>query len=304
LQNANFQLQIKKRSDALLRTLLCCWAGLGKAWHIKHFFEETSMWRNTAREMAAEFLGTFVLIVFGVAVVAQVLLSGQQNGQYLSINLGWGLAVTMGAYVAGGISGAHLNPAVTLALAAHRGFAWSKVLPYVVAQVAGAFAASAVVYATYYDALNFFDSGVRQVTGPQATAGIWATYPQPFLQPYPGGLIDQIVGTALLVGVIFAVGDRRNFAPEARLGPVVVGALVLLIGMTFGYNSGYAINPARDFGPRVFTALAGWGSEVFRAGNSWWWVPIVGPCIGGVLGGLIYDLLITRLHPATTETER
>ena len=138
----------------------------------------------------------------------------------------------------------------------------------------------------------------------KATAGIWATYPQPFLQPYPGGLIDQIVGTALLVGVIFAVGDRRNFAPEARLGPVVVGALVLLIGMTFGYNSGYAINPARDFGPRVFTALAGWGNEVFTHGNSWWWVPIVGPCIGGVLGGLIYDLLITRLHPAATETER
>lgn len=262
------------------------------------------MLRNTAREMAAEFLGTFVLIVFGVAVVAQVVLSGQQNGQYLSINLGWGLAVTMGAYVAGGISGAHLNPAVTLALAVHRGFAWSKVLPYILAQVLGAFAASAVVYATYYDALNFFDSGVRQITGERATAGIWATYPQPFLQPYPGGLIDQIVGTALLVGVIFAVGDRRNFAPEARLGPVVVGALVLLIGMTFGYNSGYAINPARDFGPRVFTALAGWGNEVFTHGNSWWWVPIVGPCIGGVLGGLVYDLLITRLHPAVTETER
>ena len=261
------------------------------------------MLRGTLREVAAEFLGTFVLIVFGVAVVAQVLLSGQENGQYLSINLGWGLAVTMGVYVAGGVSGAHLNPAVTLALAVHRGFPWRKVLPYWLGQLAGAFAASAVVYYTYREALDHFDSGIRQVTGERATAGIWATYPQPFLSPYPGGLIDQVVGTALLVGVIFALVDRRNFAPEARLGPVLVGALVLVIGMTFGYNCGYAINPARDFGPRLFTYFAGWGSEVFTAGNSWWWVPIVGPCLGGVLGGLVYDLLITRHHPPATEEQ-
>ena len=255
------------------------------------------MLRGTAREMAAEFLGTFVLVVFGVAVVAQVILSGQDNGQYLSINLGWGLAVTMGAYIAGGVSGAHLNPAVTLALAVHRGFAWSKVPAYCLAQLAGAFVASAVVYVTYYDALNHFDSGVRQIAGEQGTAGIWATYPQPFLNPFPAGMIDQVVGTALLMGVILALGDRRNFAPEARLGPVLVGMLVLLIGMTFGYNSGYAINPARDLGPRLFTAVAGWGPEVFTANQSWWWVPIVGPCLGGVLGGFVYDLLIGRHHP-------
>lgn len=255
------------------------------------------MLRGTVREMAAEFLGTFVLVTFGVAVVAQVLLSGKENGQYLSINLGWGLAVTMGAYVAGGVSGAHLNPAVTLALAVHRGFPWSKVPGYCLAQMAGAFVASALVYGSYIDALNHFDGGVRQISGDKGTAGIWATYPQPFLNPFPGGLVDQIVGTALLVGVIFALGDRRNIAPEARLGPVLVGALVLLIGMTFGYNSGYAINPARDLGPRLFTAIAGWGMDVFRAGNSWWWVPIVGPCIGGVLGGLVYDLFISRHHP-------
>jgi glycerol uptake facilitator-like aquaporin len=101
----------------------------------------------------------------------------------------------------------------------------------------------------------------------------------------------------LLVTLVFALTDRRNLAPDPRLGPVLFGAAVVLIGMTFGYNAGYAINPARDLGPRLFTALAGWGSEVFRAGNHWWWVPIVGPCLGGLVGGLAYDLLITKHHP-------
>ena len=256
------------------------------------------MLRGTARELAAEFLGTLVLIVFGVAVVAQVVLSEKENGQYLSINLGWGLAVTMGAYVAGGVSGAHLNPAVTLALAVHRRFPWRKVFPYCLAQVAGAFAASAVVYATYHEALNRFDQGTRQVSGEFGTAGIWATYPSEFLSNVPGGLVDQIVGTALLVGCIFAITDRRNNGPDPRWAPLIVGALVLLIGMTFGYNSGYAINPARDFGPRLFTAVAGWGLDVFRANNHWWWVPIVGPCLGGVIGGAVYDAFIGRHHPA------
>jgi MIP family channel proteins len=255
------------------------------------------MSRSLWRELAAEFLGTFILIVFGVAVVAQVVLSGRMSGEYLSINIGWGLAVTMGIYVAGGVTGAHLNPAVTLALAAHRGFPWSKVLPYIVAQVAGAFVASAVVFATYNEALSDFDGGVRQITGEQGTAGIWSTYPQPYLSNVPGGLVDQIVGTALLVLVIFALTDTRNMAPESKMGGLLIGALVLLIGMTFGHNCGYAINPARDFGPRLFTAVAGWGMEVFRANDYWWWIPIVGPMIGGVLGGLAYDQLIGRFHP-------
>lgn len=253
---------------------------------------------GTAREVAAEFLGTLVLIVFGVGVVAQVVFGGGGSGQYLSINIGWGLAVTMGAYVAAGVSGAHLNPAVTLALAARRGFRWTKVGPYVAGQFAGAFVGAAVVYVTYREAFAKFDGGVRQVVGPQATAGVFATYPQPFLSVFPGGFIDQVVGTALLVGVIFALTDRRNFAPPERLTPVLVGLLVLVIGATFGYNAGYAINPARDLSPRLFTAIAGWGGEVFTAANGWWWVPVVAPCVGGVLGGWLYDLLIGNHHPS------
>jgi MIP family channel proteins len=180
----------------------------------------------------------------------------------------------------------------------HRGFPWSKVLPYCAAQIAGAFTASAVTFLTYRAAFARFDGGIRQVTGPRATAGIFATYPQEFLRTVPDGLIDQVVGTALLIALIFALTDQRNLAPEGRLAPVLFGLLVILIGMTFGFNAGYAINPARDLGPRLFTFLAGWGGEVFRAGNHWWWVPIVGPLVGGVIGGAVYDRVIGRHHPA------
>jgi len=259
------------------------------------------MLRGTAREAAAEFLGTAVLLAFGSAVVAQVVLSGQSHGGYLSINIAWGLAVTMGVYVAGGVSGAHLNPAVTLAVAVHRDFPWSKVLPYMAAQIAGAFTGAAVTYLTYRAAFDRFDGGTRQVTGAKATAGIFATYPQDFLRTFPDGVIDQVVGTALLIALIFALTDQKNLAPEGRIVPIHFGLLVVLIGMTFGFNAGYAINPARDLGPRLFTFVAGWGSEVFRAGNHWWWVPIVGPLVGGVLGGAIYDQLVGRHHPAETK---
>lgn len=254
------------------------------------------MLQGTSREAAAEFLGTFILIVFGVGVVAQTVLSGGANGSYLAINLGWGLAVMLGVYTAGGVSGAHLNPAVTLALAMRRGFPWRKVAPFVAAQVAGAFVASAVVFLTYQEAFSAFDGGVRQVLGEQGTAGVFATYPQPYLSTL-GGFVDQVVGTALLMIAILAITDQRNNATPAWFTPIVVGGLVVAIGVSFGFNAGYAINPARDFGPRLFTALAGWGSGVFTAANAWWWVPVVAPCIGAVAGALGYDVLIANHHP-------
>jgi MIP family channel proteins len=248
------------------------------------------------RESLAEFLGTFVLIAFGTGVVAQVVLSGGGGGSILSIHLAWGLAVMLGVYVSAGVSGAHLNPAVTLTLAALRGFPWRKLPAFVAAQVAGAFAGAALTYVTYREAFDHFDGGVRQVAGAQASAGIFSTYPQPYLS-LGGGFVDQVVGTALLMLGIFAISDRRNAGP-ASFGPVLVGGLVAAIGMSFGWNAGYAINPARDLGPRLFTSLAGWGSEVFRAGNGWWWVPIIAPCVGAVIGGLAYDLCVARHHPA------
>lgn len=259
-----------------------------------------TMSRALIRELAAEFLGTFVLMAFGVGVVAQTVLSANANGSYFAINLGWGIAVMLGVLVAGGVSGAHLNPAVTVALAVHRGLPWRKVVPYALAQTLGAFAAAALVYLTYHEAFAAFDGGVRQIAGAHGTAGIFATYPQAFLST-TGGLVDQIVGTGLLVIGVFAIGDARNVGVPGWLGPMLVGLLVVGIGVAFGFNAGYAINPARDLGPRLFTALAGWGAGVFTAGDGWWWVPIAGPLVGAVTGGAVYDVCITRLHPAEPE---
>jgi MIP family channel proteins len=252
------------------------------------------MLRGTSREAAAEFLGTLVLLVFGTGVVAEVVLSQQKSGMPLSIHLAWGLAVSLGIYVSAGVSGGHLNPAVTLALAARRGFPWRKVPAYVLAQTAGAFCGAALTFLTYREAFDHFDGGTRQVVGTLGTGGIFATYPQEFLS-IGGGFVDQLVGTALLLVGVFAIADRRNAGP-ATGGPLVVGGLVALIGMSFGFNAGYAINPARDLGPRLFTAMSGWGGDVFRVGGGWWWVPLVAPCLGGLLGALVYDLLISRHH--------
>jgi MIP family channel proteins len=242
----------------------------------------------------------------------------------LSINLAWGMAVVLGVYVAGGVSGAHINPAVTLAMAVRRGFPWRKVAPYCAAQFAGAFVASAVVYAVHCEAIDAYEiaeSPSASATSPaprtMKTAGIWATYPRDFsasfpdslpnetrLSTFPGGLVDQIVGTALLVLCVFALTDSRNLAPQSNLGPLLVGGVVLTIGMTFGSNCGYAINPARDLAPRLFTFCAGWGSQVFRSPDSYWWlVPIIGPCVGGVIGAVVYDLLITKRHPDQADSE-
>jgi MIP family channel proteins len=243
------------------------------------------------KDTLAEFFGTLVLITFGLGVVAQTVLSRDANGSFLAINLCWGLAVMLGVYASGGVSGGHLNPAVTIALAVRRGFPWSKVPVFVLAQVAGAFTGAALVYAVYHEALTAFDGGLRQVEGAAATAGIFSTGPQPFLS-LVGGLVDQMVGTALLMIGVLAIGDRRNAGPPAWMAPPLVGGLVVAIGMAFGYNAGYAINPARDFGPRLFTAVAGWGSAVFTTGQGWWWVPIAAPIAGAIIGAVAYDLCI------------
>ncbi|CAH3032116.1 unnamed protein product [Porites evermanni] len=239
--------------------------------------------------------GTLIGHIFAVGSGAQMILSDWRFGNFFSVNLGGGMGVTMGCYWAWGISGAQMNPALTLAFAAAKRLPWKKVPVYWTAQVLGAFVASACVYGVYYDALNKFDGGVRQVLGPKGTAGIWATYPQPFLST-GNGFGDQVLGTALFVGCVFAITDKKNNAPDKGVAPFIIGLLVFVIGTTFGFNCGYAINPARDLGPRIFTAMAGWGGEVFTASNNWFWVPIFACFLGGVLGALIYVFFIEMHH--------
>jgi glycerol uptake facilitator protein len=242
-------------------------------------------------QLIAEFLGTFVLILFGAGVVAMVVLFPSKNagetihGGYTNITLGWGLAVTMGIYVAGKISGAHLNPAVTLSLAVFRGFPWRNVIPYSVAQIAGAFLAAAVVYRNYAPAFHQVDPGLEK------TAGIFTTFPA-FAGMPQAGLLDQTIGTALLLLLILAITDELNSPPGSNLAPLMIGLVVVAIGMSFGGMHGYAINPARDFGPRLFTVVAGFRNNGITDGTRVWWVPIAGPLLGGLIGTALYDFAI------------
>ncbi len=244
-------------------------------------------------ELLAEFLGTLVLMVLGLGVVAMVVLFPGKNpgetihGGYTNITLAWGLAVTMGIYVAGRISGAHLNPAVTLALAVFRGFSWGKVLPYFIAQTAAAFAAAALVFWNYLPAFHQVDPQLDH------TAGVFTTFPA-FPALPQAGLLDQIIGTGLLVLLVFAITDEFNSPPGANLAPVLIGLVVVVIGMSLGGIHGYPINPARDFGPRLFTAFAGFRNNGLTDGSRVWWVPVLAPLIGGLAGGAVYDFGIRR----------
>jgi glycerol uptake facilitator protein len=246
-----------------------------------------------AAEVVAEFLGTFVLILLGNGVVAMVVLFPTNNpgetihGGFTNITFGWGLAVTMGIYIAGKISGAHLNPAVTLAFAVFRGFPWRKVLPYSIAQTAGAFVAAALVYWNYLPAFRQVDPQL------QRTAGVFTTFPA-FAGLPQAGFLDQLIGTGLLVLLIFAIIDEFNAPPGANLAPLLIGLVVVAIGMSFGGMHGYAINPARDFGPRLFTVVAGFRNNGLTDGTRVWWVPVVAPLLGGLAGAAIWDFGIRR----------
>jgi glycerol uptake facilitator protein len=250
-------------------------------------------------EMLAECLGTLVLIALGDGVVAMVTLFGPGvpgevvKGGYTNITLGWGLAVFLGICVAGRVSGAHLNPAVTLTLAVFRGFPWRKVLPYMLAQVAGAFLGAALVYVNYLPAFQRFDPNLSL----SSTATIFATAPA-FPDAHWGfSLLDQIVGTALLLGLILAITDPLNQQVSPGMQPFAIGLIVVAIGVSWGGMHGYAINPARDFGPRLFTLVAGFKKTGFNTPALW--VPIIGPYVGGLVGALTFDSVIRPFLSAT-----
>jgi glycerol uptake facilitator protein len=252
-----------------------------------------------AGELAAEFAGTFILILFGVGVVAQVVAAG--IGDHDSIAWAWGLGVVFGVYVAARISGAHLNPAVTVALALFRGFAWRKVGPYALAQTLGAFAAALVVRWNYSEVIAAFDPGHTI-----ASQGIFSTLPGNGALPVGtmGALRDQVIGTAILLFLILAVTDVRSSSPGVNLAPVVIGLIVVAIGFAWGTNAGYAINPARDLGPRLASFLTGYETAWRdQNGDLYFWVPIVGPLIGAVVGAALYDLLVGRFLPVSDEDQ-
>ncbi|KAJ3002888.1 glycerol channel [Thoreauomyces humboldtii] len=239
------------------------------------------------REELAEYIGTMVMILLGNGVCAEVALNAGGNGTYLSISIGWGLAVLFGVYIAGGISGAHLNPAVTVSSAVHNGFPWKRVPFYIASQLLGAFTGAAIVFANYHSGIDNFDGGNRQTTGDFATAGIFATYPKPYLTR-TGQFFSEFIGTAVLIIGLSAIGCKKNADAPRGYAPVAVALLVMAIGISLGSNTGYAINPARDLAPRFMTMLAGYGTEPFTAAGHYFWIPVVGPLVGGVFGGYVW----------------
>ena len=267
-------------------------------------------WRQRVPgELVSEALGTAIIILFGCGSVAMTVAALNQSdrgklpfaasGDWLLITTGWGVGVALAVWVAGGVSGAHLNPAVTLAHALRRGFPWSKVPSYWAAQVFGAFVGAALIYLNYHDAISAVDAANKVTRGTPdsvATFSIFATFPAPYFSSPVGPLIDQIIGTGLLVLVIFAVIDAFNTPVKANLAQLVVGLIVVGIGVSFGANAGYAINPARDLGPRLLAWIEGWKSVAVPGDypnvNFYTWVPIVGPLIGGVLGAYVYDYAV------------
>jgi glycerol uptake facilitator protein len=263
---------------------------------------------GTYGEMVSEFFGTMVLILFGdgcVAVFGLFNSVGPNANTWPVIIFGWGLAVMLGIYVAGAISGAHINPAVTLALAVRGRHPWNKVLPYWLAQVLGAFVAALILYFVYQGALvNALAANhltIGQIAQPSTYAGkgfgwIFYTGHRTFVGTF-GAFGDEFIGTALLVGLIFAIVDARNQPVQANLNPLIIGFLIVAIGASFGANTGYAINPARDFGPRLWIAIVSGGASL-SADNYYFWIPIVAPLLGGTVGALIYDFTLGKVFEA------
>ena len=263
--------------------------------------------------MLAEFFGTFVLLLLGLGTCALNVVglpgSGRQTesfgpANWLIIVIGWAFAVMLATYVAGGIGGAHLNPAVTLAFAIARKFGWRNVIPYWAGQLAGAFSAAAVVYAVYGSAIDNYDA-THHLARPDSpdTFSIFATFPASYFHGgYLGPLVDQLVGTAILVALIAALIDHRNQAPAGNLAPLIIGMIIAVIGCSYGTNAGYALNPARDLGPRLFAYFAGWGklalSGDYGSTTQYWWIPIIGPLVGAVAGIFLYDFFIGHVLEA------
>jgi glycerol uptake facilitator protein len=240
----------------------------------------------------AEFVGTALLILLGDGVVANVLLnkSKGQGGGWIVITTGWGLAVMLAVYAVGTISGAHLNPAVTIGLAVIGKFAWAKVPGYILAQITGAMFGALLVWLAYLPHW-------KETPDTGAKLGIFCTAPA--IRSTFSNLLCEIIGAAVLLFGVLSIPSTSNLSgPDwaTGFGPMLVGLLVFAIGLSLGGPTGYAINPARDFGPRLAHALL----PIAGKGGADWgyaWIPIIGPIIGGIIGACAYQFLYVPAQP-------
>ncbi|XP_057373613.1 aquaporin-9-like [Daphnia carinata] len=248
------------------------------------------------RAAFAEFLGTYILVVIGNGSIAQSQLTNGEKGDYFTINWGWALGCSLGMIVSANISGGHLNPAVTMALALVRRFPWRRLPVYWCAQYVGALAASGTVLGVYHEGIlegkvNGKFRIEKNITEP-GMASIFANYPAHYSSASIG-LIEEILSTMIFTLVICVVTDKRYSNVPNFLQPLYVGFTLLAIGVAYGSNGGYALNPARDLAPRLVSFLGGWGLGVFSFREyNWFWIFLVGPHVGAILGVCIFHLIL------------
>ncbi|SNX83393.1 related to Aquaporin 3 [Melanopsichium pennsylvanicum] len=258
--------------------------------------------RHLYREELAEFFGTFLILIFGAGTECQVNLHYESSstrpvaayGSYFQSRLSWAAGVAMAVWVSGGISGGHCNPSVTIALSLFRGFPKRKILPFIFAQTLGATAASLLVYLNNYTHITLFEGGenIRTLKGPTSTAGFFFTVPNPDLS-YPQAFFSEFFATSILILVVFALADPLNLKPPKGTMPFAMFLVLLGIGSSMGFNTGYAINGARDTGPRIALWLVGYGGEVWsHDGGYWLWAPWIGSILGGIVGAGAYDTFL------------
>lgn len=251
----------------------------------------------------AEFLGTALLIFFGCGCVAAARVAGASFGLW-EISIVWGMGVALAVYLTAGVSGAHLNPAVTIALWKFACFDGKKVMPFIIAQMLGGFFGAAVVYFLYRGVIIDYETTQHIVRGSAEslfTAGIFSTYSNPHIDLLTAGAVEFIL-TATLVGVILALTDDGNGVPRGALAPLLIGILIAVLGGAMGPLTGFAMNPARDFGPKLFAALSGWGEIAMTGGHviPYALVPIIAPILGGLFGAWGYRRFIGRNLPCNS----
>ncbi|NRN29939.1 MIP/aquaporin family protein [Photorhabdus heterorhabditis] len=250
----------------------------------------------------AEFLGTALLVFFGLGCVAAARIAGAQLGLW-EISIIWGLGVALAVYLTAGVSGGHLNPAVTIALWLFARFSSKKVIPFIIAQMIGGFVAAAIVYTMYYNIFLDYEQVHNIVRGTSEslfTAGVFSTYPMASLSIPQAFMIEAIIAAVLLC-LIMALTDDGNGVPRGPLAPLLIGILIAVIGGAFGPLTGFALNPARDFSPKLVAYLAGWGDIALTGGREipYCLVTLTAPIIGGIIGAFGYRKLIGRNLPTS-----
>ena len=260
--------------------------------------------RYTFKEFLAEWLGvcyfviplllladhdqTTITITIGISGSMVRTISPNAYGNVTTSSFAWGFAVMLGIYIAGGISGGHLNPAISILLSINRGFPWNRCAIYIFAQILGAFTAGCIAYGLYRDAIIHYQGTLL----PESTGIVFYTQPKGWVTP-PTAFFNEFTATAILACSVLALGDDANAPAGAGMGAVVIGFLVTALTMAFGFTTGGCFNPARDFGPRLVAWIAGYGTTTFTAMNYWWiWGPWCATISGALFGGAVYDVFI------------